>query len=122
MSKSGPACTHCNDTKRIAMFLPGSWAPCDWCAPKATAEVEPEDEDDEILDTITINGEVCELNGRLPHSIGHGGMQISTDSGEFIVFETQEAAGQAARAYWADMAANDPNEFACYVSAEVLTA
>ena len=31
-----PNCKHCNDTKRIPLFLPGSFASCDWCAePKA---------------------------------------------------------------------------------------
>lgn len=39
---------------------------------------------------------------------------------EFYVAENSDAAGKAARRYWADMAENDPKEFACIVGAETL--
>ena len=116
---SAPACTHCNDTKRIAMFMPGSWADCDWCAVLDSAP-EPE-EDEETPDTITIDGEVCDFH-RVLHTLGNGGVEISTDSGDYIVFESQEAAGKAARAYWADMASNSPTEFAEMVGKDTLVA
>lgn len=39
---------------------------------------------------------------------------------EFIVFEDEEAAGQAARDYWEDLAENDPREFTTLVGEETL--
>lgn len=39
---------------------------------------------------------------------------------EWYVAESREVAGEAAREYWADMAANDPTEFACIVGEETL--
>jgi hypothetical protein len=45
---------------------------------------------------------------------------IKADGGEFYLFENNEDAGEAARAYWEDMAYNDPKEFTCMVGEETL--
>jgi len=46
---------------------------------------------------------------------------ITTKDGrEFYIFESSEAAGEAAREYWEDMAHNDPKEFTCMVGEETL--
>ena len=112
-------CTHCNGSKKIPMFLPGSWADCDWCAVlEATPEPEASDEEDAfrvIIDDVEM---------AVSHwtNLSNGGWQLDTDHGEFIMFEDAEEAGKAARAYWADMAANDPSEFACMVGQDTLVA
>ena len=42
------------------------------------------------------------------------------DGTEWYVAEDHEAAGQAARKYWAELAENDPTEFACLIGEETL--
>ena len=47
---------------------------------------------------------------------------IEIEGEHWIVFRDAEAAGEAARERWADMAENDPEEFACMVGQETLVA
>ena len=118
-----PNCKRCNDTKRIPLFLPGSFATCDWCAePKAAApepEIDEEDEDEEDPVLFTIDGEEVRYIRKV-YKIDGGGAEIDTDEGEFIVFPDADTAGQAARAYWEHMAQNDPDEFALMVGKDTL--
>lgn len=116
-------CTHCNDTKRIPLFMPGSFAPCDWCAvPKAAAPApEPEEDEEEDPVLFTIDGdEVTYI--RSVHALDGGGAEVQTDEGEFIMFPDLETAGQAARAYWKSIAEDDPSEFTCMVGESTLVA
>jgi hypothetical protein len=121
MSESGNTCTHCNGTKRIPMFLPGSWADCDWCAtPTASADPEPESQIDADDCRMVIDDE--EFAPTHWTNLGKGYI-VTMDCGrEYMVFEDADEAGKAARAYWADMAANDPEEFACMVGQKTLVA
>lgn len=51
----------------------------------------------------------------------NGLQHITTEDGqEFYIFESSEAAGEAAREYWEDMADNDKEEFTCLVGSENL--
>ena len=53
--------------------------------------------------------------------VSHHDNTIELDDGtEWIIFESTEAAGKAAREHWADMAENDPKEFACMVGENTL--
>lgn len=53
----------------------------------------------------------------------NGLLHITLEDGrEFYIFPDSETAGEAAREYWADMAANDPQEFACLVGESTLVA
>lgn len=66
---------------------------------------------------IVINQEICwirriDKNGYLP--------EVETDSGDFLLAESSESAGEKAREYWADMVENDPQEFTCMVGEETL--
>jgi hypothetical protein len=55
------------------------------------------------------------------NAIGYGnGVEIETREGDFILFEDAEEAGKAAREYYADMAAEDPDEFANLVGTDTL--
>lgn len=104
------------------MFLPGSWAPCDWCQPAApaTPSCEADEADDEPEgSTITLDGEKFEIQA--VHCYGDYS-EICTDGGDFYVFRDHESAGKAAREHYADMAANDPAEFQCIMGAETLIA
>ena len=47
---------------------------------------------------------------------------VDTDGGEYVVAESRERAGEAARDYWADMAVNDPEELVCIVGQKTLVA
>ena len=67
---------------------------------------------------ITINGEELYVK-----HVWQGGYLPLVDcggAGEYYVAEDSEQAGKRAREYWEDMARNDPKEFACIVSEEVL--
>ena len=48
--------------------------------------------------------------------------EIRTDGPEFLVAESHETAGEAARKYWEELAQDDPQEFTCIVGAEALIA
>jgi len=50
----------------------------------------------------------------------YGYTYIEADGAEYMVFADTEDAGEQAREYWADMAENDPIEFACIVGEETL--
>jgi hypothetical protein len=68
---------------------------------------------------IIIDGETLEVNDT--REIGFGDLwELSTDDGDFIVSESNETAGAAARERWADMAENDPEEFRTMVGDESL--
>lgn len=68
---------------------------------------------------IIIDGETYEVNST--RVIGYGDLvELDTDDGDFIVSESDETAGAAARERWAEMAENDPEEFRCIVGDESL--
>jgi len=66
---------------------------------------------------IKIEGEVLEV-----YRVYEGGYlpMVETDGGDFHLAEDHDAAGNAAKEYWSDMAAYDPEEFACIVGKETL--
>ena len=66
---------------------------------------------------IEIDGEVLEVESVNNYDPTY--LDLS-DGTEWIIFETQEAAGEAAREYWEDMTQNDPREFTCMVGKETL--
>ena len=104
------------------MFIPGSWAPCTDCPagePAAPATPEVCEDEDEDTPTITIAGEVHEIRDIQTHG---DSARIECDGQSFIVFASREDAGQGARDYWADMAANDAAEFRCMVGDDTLVA
>jgi hypothetical protein len=45
---------------------------------------------------------------------------ITFDNRDYYVAESTEAAGEAARQYWKELAESDPKEFACMVGEETL--
>jgi hypothetical protein len=49
-----------------------------------------------------------------------GSLTVNTGDAEYILFSDRETAGKAARAYWEDMARNDPKEFTCIVGSDTL--
>jgi hypothetical protein len=69
---------------------------------------------------IRINGELFAVTET--RAIGYGDLvEIETWEGEtFILSESSENAGLAARERWEDMARNDRSEFACMVGEETL--
>lgn len=114
-------CSHCQDTGRIALFLPGSWAPCDWCqTPEPAAEVcEADDVDDDPGALITIAGVRHEID--FVDKFG-GGARIECGGETYMVFPDADVAGQAAREFWEQLASDDPAEFRCIVGEENLIA
>lgn len=69
--------------------------------------------------TLHLDGEVfddLQLVGEEPG----GGARVESGEYAFILFPDRETAGRAARQRWADMAAHDPEEFACLVGKENL--
>ena len=48
--------------------------------------------------------------------------QLDTNQGQYIVAESREKAGQAARFYWKELAESDPAEFTCLVGEKNLVA
>jgi len=69
--------------------------------------------------SIVIDGETLEVSGT--REIGYGDLwELKTDNGSFIVSESSETAGAAARERWQEMAENDPEEFRCLVGDETL--
>jgi len=48
--------------------------------------------------------------------------EIHADGMDLLIYESREAAGQAARDRWEDMARNDPSEFTCMVGESTLVA
>lgn len=66
---------------------------------------------------IEIDGEILEVES--VNNYGPIYLDLS-DGTEWVIFETQEAAGAAAREYWEDMAQNDPREFTCMVGESTL--
>lgn len=71
---------------------------------------------------ISIQGyEQTEIDSK--RDIGFGdGVEIETDEGDFILFESGLAAGEAAREYWLEMVENEPEEFTTLVGEETLIA
>lgn len=68
---------------------------------------------------IVIDGETYEVNHI--RDIGFGDLhELETDDGDFIVAESEETAGAAAREYWEEMAEGDPQEFVHLVGEETL--
>jgi len=68
-----------------------------------------------------INGERTTFNSDNDSDYGYG-KEITTNDGEFVIFEDADWAGESAREYWEDLAKNDPEEFACIVGEETLIA
>jgi len=70
---------------------------------------------------IQIDGDVMEVSSvnDAPFRSGDVGV-IEADSNEFYVATDAESAGAEARAYWEDMAHNDPSEFAELVGKDTL--
>ena len=70
--------------------------------------------------TITINGDEFEITDT--RQIGYGDLyEIETEEGEtFIISESSQTAGVAARERWQDMAENDPAEFTLMVGETTL--
>jgi hypothetical protein len=72
---------------------------------------------DPTTDTITIDGERIEYP--IVTACGRGAL-IQDGSREWTVFKDSDDAGQDAREYWANMARNDPAEFALMVGESTL--
>ncbi len=68
--------------------------------------------------SIRIDGETYEIDH--VRDLGDGVHEVSCGRMEFVIAPDSETAGQAARARWAEMAENDPEEFRCMVGDEVL--
>ena len=66
---------------------------------------------------IKIDGEKLEVT-----KVYNGGYLPMIDIGnmDFYVAESHEAAGEAARRYWEELAQDDPREFTCVVGEETL--
>lgn len=102
------------------MFIPGSWKDCVDCPAgksEATPEVCEAPEVCEDSPTITIDGEVLEVDDV---TVWGAHAQVNCEGRAYIVFADADDAGQAAREYWADMAANEPAEFRCIVGDDAL--
>lgn len=73
---------------------------------------------------VVIDGETVEI--RNVRDLGSNGYELDEAGAKYgrswIVFPTREAAGEAARERWQDMAENDPKEFICMVGEETLIA
>lgn len=67
---------------------------------------------------IVIDNEVCEV-ARV-HYYGYLPILELTDGREYYISETHEDAGEVARDYWEELAATDPEEFACLVGEKTL--
>ena len=74
-------------------------------------------------ESIVIDGETF-AEASLGYEISEGVHSITfgDDPREYIVAESAEVAGQAARARWAEMAEHDPAEFRCMVGDQALIA
>ena len=73
-----------------------------------------------MKELIIIDNEVVEVKNILENTYG---FTVELDNGqEYILFETHEQAGEAAREYWEDMAHNDRSEFICLVGEKNLVA
>lgn len=81
-----------------------------------------ERETDSTYPRIRIGGELFHVTNT--RAVGWGGInEIETEEGEaFILSEDSDTAGEAAKERWADMASNDPTEFAEMVGKETLVA
>ena len=115
---SNQPCTICKGTQRIPLFMPGSTVPCE-CVTQAVAPA-PESQEDEV-EAIIIDGNAYTFESK-NYDVDGGGVEISTDGGDYIVFPDADDAGAAARLYWENMAENDPSEFACMVGNSTLVA
>lgn len=68
---------------------------------------------------VVIDGEQLEIISK--RDIGYGdGVEVETDDGDYILFPSSDDAGEAAREYWEELAANDPGEFRAIVGDENL--
>lgn len=100
----------------------GSAAPARAEGTEASEDDEPEADDAGEL-WVEIDGERWEVDSwNFPQDDERGGVRFESGSLEWLGFPSEEAAGAAARAYWADMAKNDPEEFACLVGEKTLVA
>ncbi len=72
----------------------------------------------------SICGVLCADSGDGWHVVSveseDNGLVVTIGSEEWAVFEERRDAEDAAREYWADMAANDPEEFTCIVGIDTL--
>ena len=67
---------------------------------------------------------LIKIDGKLYHVTDYreyGAIEIVTEEGEeFVLFQSEEDAGEQAKEYWEDLAINDPQEFTCLVGEETL--
>lgn len=100
----------------------GSAAPARAEGGEASEADEPEADDAGEL-WVEIDGERWAVDSwNFPQDDERGGVHFESGSREWIGFPSNEAAGAAARAYWADMAKHDPREFAELIGGDTLTA
>lgn len=72
-------------------------------------------------DKLTFDGETSEVEEVRDSGWGEGfEVELSEHPGEWIVFADAEAAGEAAREYWQEMADHDPTELRAIVGDEAL--
>lgn len=100
----------------------GSAAPARAEGGEASEADEPEADDAGEL-WVEIDGERWEVDSwNFPQDDEHGGVRFESGSREWVGFASVEAAGAAAREYWADMAKHDPREFAELIGGDTLIA
>lgn len=71
------------------------------------------------MSKIKIDGEWMQVESA--HNYGVG-IEIVTESGDFLLFPDSEAAGDAAKDRWLDLKVHDPKEFRCLIGDETLIA
>ena len=75
--------------------------------------------------TIEIDGETVTVISVYPYGDDRAEVEVETEDGEemtYQLFRSEEEAGIAARAYWQDMAENDPRELGSILGDECLIA
>jgi hypothetical protein len=81
-------------------------------------EIEVED----VSEGAHFDGNLREIDPDDIDDPGDTSAHVEIEGEHWIIFRDAEAAGEAARERWADMAHNDPEEFACMVGQETLAA
>lgn len=72
------------------------------------------------MEKLIIDGGVVTVNNITENN---DGFYLECDNGcEYIAFDCQETAGEAARQYWVEMAEHDKEEFKCMVGTDNLIA
>lgn len=100
----------------------GSAAPESGSGGEASEDDETEADDAGAL-WVEIDGDRWEVDSwNFPEDDERGGVRFESGSREWIGFASDEAAGAAARAYWADMAKNDRREFVAMLGEETCVA